>query len=201
MFSGIVETIATVTQLVSDDGCLHLRLTPFMVFQDLRIGDSVAVNGVCLTVTQFDDTSFHVTAVPETLRLTNLHKLQTGSIVNLERSLRMGDRIGGHVVQGHVDGMGTIVSIQPDNSAAWLLKIRIPETLSRYVIAKGYIALDGMSITVIEAERDWITVTLIPHTQAVTIAHQYRAGQLINIEVDSLGKYIEKFYRSTAYAQ
>ncbi len=192
MFGGIVETIGTILNIELIDGCKQFTITPQKVFSDLNIGDSVSVNGICLTVTQFDDASFKITAVPETLRLTNLNQLSTGSIVNLERSIKMSDRIGGHYLQGHIDTTGKILEIKHDNSNALLVKISIPETLAKYVINKGYISLDGMSITVIQAEINWFTVTFIPHTQAVTIVNQYKVNTLINIEVDMMAKYIEK---------
>jgi len=200
MFSGIVETMGIITQLEIINGCKQFTISPQSVFNDLVVGDSIAVNGVCLTVTQFTDQSFQVTAVPETLRLTNLDRLTVGSKVNLERSLTLNRRIGGHYVQGHVDGIGQILEIKNDASDAWLVKISLPEKLSKYVVPKGYIGLDGMSITVIESTPEWFTVTFIPHTQAITITHQYSEGDMINIEVDIMGKYVEKLLGGYANA-
>lgn len=192
MFSGIVETIGIIVNIDLIDGCKQFTIAPEKRFLDLNIGDSVSVNGICLTITEFDDASFKITAVPETLRLTNLNQLSVGSTVNLERSLKMNDRIGGHYIQGHVDATGKILEIKNDDSNALLVKISIPESLTKYIINKGYIGLDGMSITVIEAESNWFTVTFIPHTQAVTVVNQYKLNTLINIEVDIMAKYIEK---------
>jgi riboflavin synthase len=192
MFSGIVETVGNILDIQIIEGCKKLSISPKNNFDDLVIGESISVNGVCLTVTDFSHDIFHVTAVPETLRLTNLNHLDIGSSVNLERSLKLNSRLGGHYVQGHVDGMGQILEIKNDHSNAWLVKINVPEKLAKYLVAKGYIALDGMSITIIQAEPDWITVTFIPHTQEVTITQHYACGQWINIEVDIMGKYIEK---------
>jgi riboflavin synthase len=195
MFTGIVETTGIIDYADVKEGCLHLCIKPYMAFSDLNMGDSVAINGVCLTVTEFTSTVFNVTVVPETLRLTNLGKLAKGSKVNLERSMLANARIGGHYVQGHVDGMGEIIELKPDGGSAWMVKISIPTVLEKYVVNKGYIGLDGMSITVIATTPDWFTATLIPHTQEITIVNQYKTGTQINIEVDMLGKYIEKLLR------
>lgn len=192
MFSGIVECIGYIKSIIMQDGCKHFSISPLLPFNDLNIGDSVSVNGVCLTVTGFTEQQFNVTAVPETLGLTNLDSLNTNDAVNLERSLKLDGRIGGHYVQGHVDGMGEILEISTDHSAALLVKISLPEKMANYVVNKGYITLDGMSITVIEANQNWFSVTFIPHTQEVTTTHQYKVGSKMNIEVDILGKYVEK---------
>jgi riboflavin synthase len=197
MFTGIVETTGIIDHAEQKEGCLQLTIKPQIAFSDLSMGDSVAVNGVCLTVTTFTPTTFSATVVPETLRLTNLATLTNGSKVNLERSMRASARIGGHYVQGHVDGIGEIIELQPDGTTAWMVKISIPTALEKYVVNKGYIGLDGMSITVIETTPDWFTVTLIPHTQDVTIVNQYKTGSQINIEVDMLGKYVEKLLGSS----
>lgn len=200
MFSGIVEAIGSIIREVSLNGCKHFTISHSSDFSDLNIGDSIAVNGTCLTVTQFTPHTFDVTAVPETLRLTNLGLLKTGDMVNLERSLTVNSRIGGHQVQGHVEGTGQIMAMSKDNGDALLVKISLPASLAKYVIAKGYITLDGMSITVIESTPNWFTVTFIPHTQQVTIVKHYQLGDLINIEVDILGKYVEKLLGAYTHA-
>lgn len=200
MFSGIVETIGTILQIQTINGCKQLHIKPQMQFDDLQIGDSISINGVCLTITQFDINQFIATVVPETLRITNLGLLVQGDTVNVERSLKVNARNSGHFVQGHVDGTGEIIHIQEDNSNALLVKIKANPTLTKYIVKKGYVALDGMSITIIDVCTDWFTVTLIPHTQNATISHQYRKGSIINIEVDILGKYIEKLLGATSYA-
>ncbi|HEX4045267.1 MAG TPA: riboflavin synthase, partial [Gammaproteobacteria bacterium] len=182
-----------VTATQFENGCKHFSITSEKPLTDLIIGDSIAVNGVCLTITRCTTTEFHVTAVPETLRLTNLAALAAGDSVNLERSLAMHTRIGGHYIQGHVDGTGEIVSVTADHSDALLVKIRVPAHLSHYIVNKGYIALDGMSITVINIIEDCFTITLIPHTQVVTIVKQWRPGHLINIEIDVMAKYIYQY--------
>ncbi len=196
MFTGIVETIGIIQYANSIDDCVKIRIIPHNPFDDLQLGDSVAVNGVCLTVTDFTPQTFDVTVVPETLRLTNLGQLQPNNKVNLERSMAANARIGGHYVQGHIDSMGEIIDIKSDGKSALLIKISHDPALAKYIIKKGYIGLDGMSITVVETTPSWFTVTLIPHTQEVTIVNQYQIGTRINIEVDMLGKYIEKLLSS-----
>lgn len=200
MFSGIVETIGIITRIVLENGCKQFTIAPTMVFADLTVGASVSINGICLTITAFTTDTFCVTAVPETLRLTNLNQLQVNDIVNLERSITLTSRIGGHYVQGHVDGVGQILALKQDNSDAWLVKISIPHALTKYIVAKGYITLDGMSITVIDVTSEWFTVTFIPHTQAATITKHYKEGCWINIEVDIMGKYIEKLLEAHTHA-
>jgi riboflavin synthase len=197
MFSGIVETVGNVVSVQQLDDCQQLVIAPQLIFDDLHIGDSVAINGVCLTVTEFTPHAFSVTVVPETLRLTNLAQLQPGQLVNLERSLKYNARIGGHYVQGHVDAMGKIADITSDGQGALLVTIIVPKPLTKYVVNKGYIGLDGMSITVIEASEDYFTVTFIPHTAATTIVKNYQKGSAVNIEVDIIGKYFEKMLGSS----
>lgn len=192
MFSGIVETLGTIISILNHGDTIDFAIKPAMQFNDLRIGDSLSVNGICLTITSMAKNVFHVTAVPETLRVTNLKHLSVKSEVNLERSLPSGGRNNGHNVQGHVDATGKIISITPDGKEALLVKFSLPRALMRYVVNKGYIAIDGMSITVIQAEDEWFTVTFIPHTIKNTISKHYQAGTEVNIEVDMLAKYIEK---------
>lgn len=193
MFSGIVECIGKILNIAEFDGCKQLTIAPAIAFSDLKIGDSIAVNGVCLTVTQFNETSFQVQIVPETLRLTNLGFLQAERLVNLERSITLQTRIGGHHVQGHVDGVGIISDIKNDQGSALLVTFSVPENIAHFIVKKGYVTIDGMSITIVDVGRDWFTVTLIPHTQDITIVKQYQLQQAVNIEVDILGKYIEKW--------
>jgi riboflavin synthase len=200
MFSGIVESTGIIVNVLDENGCRLLTISPVRMFYDVAIGESIAVNGVCLTVTSFSDELFYVTAVPETLRLTNISQLKKGNMVNLERSILPTTRLGGHYVQGHVDGMGQILEVKQDNSHALLVKISIPEYLSQYIVKKGYITLDGMSITIIDTSDTWFTVTIIPHTQAVTAAQNYAVGTLVNIEVDMMGKYIEKLLGAYKHA-
>lgn len=192
MFSGIVETTGRVKIIKKDSALCEMTITPDMPFEDLKIGDSVAVNGVCLTITKIFARSFNVEIVPQSLRITNLGELDNGDLVNLERSLQYNARISGHLVQGHVDFVGTIIKIELDGDNAIIAHISIDEKHRKYIIDKGYISLDGMSITVINANSNYISVTFIPHTKKSTIAKNYMVGSKINIELDMLGKYIEK---------
>lgn len=193
MFTGIVETVSVIEHVnLKEDGMDLIIHTPHSDFQDCIIGESIAVTGVCLTVTHVFKNAFQVTVVPETLRVTHLGLLKKECLVNLERSIKAEGRFGGHYMQGHVDEVGEIIEIKKDGNEAIIVKIQISPLLSKYVVRKGYIGIDGMSITVIEAEENWFTVTFIPHTQLVTIANQYHLGTKINIEVDILSKYVEK---------
>jgi riboflavin synthase len=195
MFNGIVETVATIDELISLDGCSKITLNLKQNFDDLKIGDSLAVNGVCLTLTHINPLQVSAVIMPQTWQLTNLKNLQLGSMVNIERPLQVGSRIGGHYVQGHIDGVGIIVEIEQQAVEARLIKIQIPTNLSQYIVNKGYIAIDGMSITVVESKHDWFSRAFIPYTQANTIAHQYKLGTMVNVEVDIIGKMVEKFVR------
>lgn len=200
MFNGLVETIGTVNAILPSADCIELLIAPHDTFYDLHIGDSIAVNGICLTITSFDAASFTVVVVPETLRKTNLYNLAIGQQVNLERALKVGDRVGGHYVQGHIDFAGEIQSIDTDGASALLVKIGNPLEYAKYIVNKGYIALDGMSITVIESTPSYFLVTFIPHTQQSTIIHQYKVGTKINVEVDMMGKYVEKLIGVSSHA-
>lgn len=191
MFNGIVETVATIKDIQSMQGSVGFVIATPNFFNDLFVGASVAVNGVCLTVTRFSTHDFAVTAVAETLRVTNLTHLQIGDSVNLERAIRVDSRIGGHYVQGHVDAVGEVAHIQTEG-VALLVTIQVPPAITRYLVKKGYVGLDGMSITVIDVGADWFTVTFIPQTKDTTIVHQYQPGSKINIEIDILSKYVEK---------
>lgn len=198
MFSGIVEATGIINYIESIRDCLKINISPQTGFSDsdLLIGDSISVNGVCLTITSYNCSNFDATIVPETARLTNLKQVSAGDFVNLERSLKVGDRISGHYVQGHIDDTGEIIDVYNDGPDALVMKINIPQRLAKYIVKKGYIALDGMSITVIDVSDNWFTVTLIPHTKQVSIAKHYRIGSKVNIEVDILGKYVEKLLRN-----
>ncbi len=199
MFNGIVESVGLVQAITIENECKHFTIVPRQPLNDLQINDSIAVNGVCLTITDMGENQLHLTLVPETLRLTNLNLLNSNSIVNLERAIQFNSRMSGHYVQGHVDGIGEIISLENEGEAK-LCTIRVPRKLMRYIVNKGYITLDGMSITVISASTDCFTVTFIPHTQHITIVNSYHVGTLINIEVDILGKYVEKIMGANQYA-
>jgi riboflavin synthase len=191
MFTGIVETTGLIHSIAGDERLITISFTVSLDFSDVKIGDSIAVNGVCLTVTQKNNDLFSVQVVPETLRKTNLGKLRTDDPVNLERSMMASTRIGGHFVQGHVDGVAEIIKIEKEGEAL-LLYLNVPSHLSHYIIDKGFIAVDGMSLTVISIKKNEVLITLIPHTQAVSVARYYDVGRLLNIEVDMMAKMIEK---------
>jgi riboflavin synthase len=182
VFTGIVEELGTVREFA--DG--RLEVGAAAVLEDAKIGDSIAVNGCCLTVVDLGPDWFGVNPIDETLRRTNLGDLKPGDAVNLERPLRVNDRLGGHIVQGHVDAVGEVVRPAPD------LQVRMPADLLRYVIEKGSITIDGVSLTVVEVLADGFTVALIPHTTEVTTLGRRRAGERVNLEVDLVAKYIER---------
>lgn len=191
MFTGIVEEIGSVraTTLDAERGNA-VTITCRTVVSDAHLGDSIAVNGICLTVTAFDHDSFTVGVSPETLRRTNLGLLNAGDPVNLERSLAFGGRIGGHYVQGHVDGTGEIVRLVPDGDSL-RVTIRPPARLMPYIVEKGYIAVDGTSLTVAERTPSDFTIALIAYTQGAVIMGQQREGAQVNLEVDIMAKYVE----------
>ena len=182
MFTGIVEELGTV---VSREGP-RLRIAASTVLDDVAMGASIAVNGVCLTVVGWDDTSWEADVVDETYARSALGALEPGHRVNLERPVRLSDRLGGHLVQGHVDGVGTIVTGPPD------LRIRCDSELLRYIVEKGSITIDGISLTVVEPTDDGFTVAVIPHTQEVTTLGQKGPGDPVNLEVDVTAKYVER---------
>lgn len=197
MFTGLVEEIGRVEELAEEHGGWSLRVRAALTLEGTRPGDSVAVNGTCLTVTQLDAGSFTFGLSPETLRRTNLGELTADSPVNLERSLKADGRIGGHFVQGHVDGTGILRSFRPDGDSLWVTVEAGPELL-RYIVPKGYIAVDGVSLTVVEVLADAFTFMLVAYTQAHVSLPQKRLGSRVNLEVDVLGKYVENFMRKAA---
>ena len=191
MFSGIVEETGIVAHLEVRPGGATCTVRAQTVLDDVKIGDSIAVSGACLTVVGHNDTSFNVELAPETLRKTALGDVRSGDEVNLERSLAANGRIGGHVVQGHVDSTAEVVAMQPDGEGV-LATFRAPESLLPYIVAKGYVAVDGMSLTVVDTGPDWFSISFISHTRAVTTVRHYGPGRRVNLEVDVLGKYVEK---------
>ena len=194
MFTGIVEEIGTVRALEERDGGVYLQVEASIVCDDLRLGDSVSVNGVCLTVTQYDAAAFTVGLAPETLRRTNLGDLHAGDGVNLERAVAAGGRMGGHYVQGHVDGTGEILGARPEGDSLWMT-FRAPADLLPYLVVKGFVAIDGISLTITERRDDTFSVALVAYTQsAVTLAGK-RPGDRVNLEVDVIAKYVESLLR------
>jgi riboflavin synthase len=191
MFSGIVAEVGTVRALEGSGEAASLTLDASRSFTDVVIGESIAVNGVCLTIVHRHESTFAVDVSPETLRATNLGELQPGDGVNLERSLCLNDRIGGHLVSGHVDGVGTIIDKRPEANALHYA-IQVPKDLMRYIVPKGSIAVDGISLTIVACRPDGFQVTIIPHTAAVTTIGCKGIGATVNLECDMIGKYVER---------
>lgn len=187
MFTGIVEEVGKVKAI--GNGILQIEAAK--VLEDVQLGDSIAVNGICLTVTSFSSHSFQADVMPETLKRTSLGELKLGSPVNLERALTLASRLGGHIVSGHIDGTGRIVSLKDDKNAI-LMKIQAEGSILRYIVEKGSVALDGISLTVVQVSNRDFTVSLIPHTRQATNLYAKGEGSLINIENDVVGKYVEK---------
>ncbi|MFB7257451.1 riboflavin synthase [Streptomyces nojiriensis] len=191
MFTGIVEELGEVTAVEQLEEASRFRLRGPLVTEGAKHGDSIAVNGVCLTVVETADGEFTADVMQETLKRSSLGALTQGSRVNLERPMALGGRLGGHLVQGHVDGTGEIISRTP--SEHWeIVKVALPENLSRYVVEKGSITVDGVSLTVVEAAADWFTISLIPTTLALTTLGIKQSGDPVNLEVDVLAKYVER---------
>jgi len=191
MFTGIVEALGTVIECKQSGDGVDLIIDCKTVLEGTQLGDSIAVNGVCLTVTHMQDNTFTTGLAPETLKRTNLGALSNGSKVNLERSVTPSTRMGGHFVQGHVDTTGVIKSFTKDNDALWVA-VSVPADLMRYIVTKGYITIDGTSLTVVDTGPDWFNVTLVAYTQAHIVLPTKSTGDEVNIEVDVLGKYVER---------
>ena len=187
MFTGIVEEVGRVKS--ADPGRLIIEAST--VLEDAKIGDSICINGTCLTVTSLSDDSFAADVVPETLRRTNLGELSAGDPVNLERSLPVNGRFGGHIVQGHIDATGSVKDISPDGDA-WLVTFEAPTSVMRYVVEKGFVAVDGTSLTVVKCDNISFVVTIIPHTRENTVFAGRKVGDTVNLEVDLVAKYVER---------
>lgn len=187
MFTGIVETTGVVRKAGT-----QLSVTAPSIVRELKTGDSVSVNGVCLTAVAKDEFSFAADLAPETLRRTNLGALGEGSLVNLERPMTAGGRFDGHIVQGHVDGTGEVVELRELGDGNWWLTIRVPAEIERYCVFKGSITIDGISLTIAALEGDRLSVTIIPHTYEITAMRQWKPGWRVNLEADVIAKYVEK---------
>lgn len=192
MFTGIVEEIGRVKELKKGINSMILTIEAGKIMSDLRLGDSVATNGVCLTVTELGKNSYKADVMHETMRRSSLGSLKAGSKVNLERAMPANGRFGGHIVSGHIDGIGTITNIQKDDNAVWYT-INAPQNIMRYIVEKGSIAIDGISLTIAKVENDSFQVSIIPHTLKETILSDKGVGDVVNLENDIVGKYIEKF--------
>ncbi|MGZ2355503.1 riboflavin synthase [Streptomyces sp. 372A] len=191
MFTGIVEELGEVTAVEQLDDASRFRLRGPVVTEGAKHGDSIAVNGVCLTVVDLGEHEFTADVMAETLNRSSLGALTTGSRVNLERPMALGGRLGGHIVQGHVDGTGRILERRPSEN--WeIVKISLPDALTRYVVEKGSITVDGVSLTVVDAGPDYFTISLIPTTLALTTLGIKGPGEPVNLEVDVIAKYVER---------
>ena len=194
MFTGIIEDIGRIESIeaINNDAGLLLTIASEKIVSDVNLGDSISVNGICLTVTNFTDTNFQVEVMPETIAKTSLEGIANNSRVNLERAMKANARFGGHIVSGHIDGVGKITAIEADGIANWYT-VQTSEPLMRYIIMKGSIAIDGTSLTVAGIEGDTFKVSIIPHTSEQTIFSTYQVGTIVNLENDIVGKYIEQF--------
>jgi len=197
MFTGIVEEVGTVRALVPDGGGARIEVSADLVLGDAEIGSSIAVNGCCLTVVDLGDGWWAADAVPETLDRTNIGKLAAGDSVNLERPLWAAGRFGGHVVQGHVDATSKVVSVESMADGSWLYEFDLPDSLSNYVVEKGSVAVDGVSLTVAAITPQTFSIAVIPHTHEVTVLGRRQPGDMVNIEADVLAKYVERQMRPT----
>lgn len=197
MFTGLVEEVGVIRQISRSGMAMELTVQCRKVLEGTQLGDSIAVNGVCLTVTRLGSDFFAADVMPETMKRTNLGHLQPSSPVNLERALAAGQRMGGHFVQGHVDGVGTIIERRPFENAV-LFGFRVPPELTHYMVEKGSIAVNGISLTLVEVGSDFFTVSVIPHTLRETQLQSARVGDMVNIECDMIGKYIAKWVGKTS---
>lgn len=200
MFTGLVAELGTVQRLDRQGESYHLTISAVKVMQNLKIGDSVAVNGVCLTVVDMHDSAFTADVMPETVRLTNIGSLHAGDKVNLERTLRLCDGLDGHIVSGHVEGLGTIISRRPEGIAN-VVEIAAEARLLRYILPKGSIAIDGISLTVTAVTESSFSVAIIPHTAKETTLGFKGVGDKVNLETDIIGKYVERLLNTGAYGK
>jgi|TARA_B110000116_G_C16783473_1_gene559599 riboflavin synthase len=187
MFTGLVEELGVISYISQTD----IWIESSIVMDDLAVKDSISVNGACLTVVSIEENLFKVNVVPETLRRTDLGDLSVGDKVNLERSTQLGGRLGGHIVQGHVDGTAQITAYVKEGSA-WLIDFEISKNLSRYIVEKGFVCVDGASLTVVNCDENTFTIALIPYTRDNTVLGYKGVGNSVNVETDIIGKYIEK---------
>jgi len=187
MFTGLVEELGIISSISQTD----IWIESSIVMDDLGVKDSISVNGACLTVVSIEENLFKVNVVPETLRRTDLGDLSVGDKVNLERSAQLGGRLGGHIVQGHVDGTAQITAYVQEGSS-WLIEFQISKNLSRYIVEKGFVCVDGASLTVVNCDENTFTIALIPYTRDNTVLGYKGVGNSVNIETDIIGKYIEK---------
>ena len=194
MFTGIIEEVGTVKEVRRSGNSSYIKIQAEKVLSDVHIGDSIAVNGVCLTVTRFDSTTFQADVMNETLERSSLGTLRSGSPVDLERAMSAEGRFGGHIVSGHIDGTGTVTDIKNDGIATWYTITAKPEIM-RYIVEKGSVAIDGISLTVAKVTENSFSVSIIPHTASQTVLSTKKTGDIVNLENDIVAKYVEKLMK------
>ncbi|OYX84141.1 MAG: riboflavin synthase [Flavobacteriales bacterium 32-34-25] len=192
MFTGIIETLGTIQEIKKEKDNIHVTINS-SITSELKIDQSIAHNGVCLTVVAINNNSYTVTAIDETIRKTNLGEWQEGDLVNLERAMKLGDRLDGHIVQGHVDQTGTCIDIQETNGS-WLYTFEYDDKLNNLTIEKGSITVNGVSLTVVNSKKNQFSVAIIPYTHEHTNFKDFKVGSKINLEFDVIGKYVSKLY-------
>ncbi|PKQ66782.1 riboflavin synthase [Labilibaculum manganireducens] len=192
MFTGLIEEIGSIKSIQSGGKSIRLTVSARKIMDDVKLGDSIAANGICLTVVSFNSTGFSADVMPETMSRTNFGLLGAGSRVNLERALRVGDRMGGHMVSGHIDGLGEVAGREHDDNAIWV-SIAAPGNILKYIVEKGSVAIDGISLTVAYVDEKIFKVSIIPLTQEDTTLTSKKKGEKVNLECDITAKYIEKF--------
>lgn len=194
MFTGIIEETGSIRQISRGSRSVKLTVDASLVLEDTKVGDSISTNGICLTVVEMDNRSFTVDVMAETLRRSNLNNLTIGSRVNLERALRLSDRLGGHLLSGHVDGLGVIPEVTTEDIAR-VIRINTSAELLKYIVPKGSIAIDGISLTVVDVDEKSFSVSIIPHTATVTTLLEKQPGDTVNLETDMIAKYVEKLMK------
>ena len=192
MFTGIIETLGTIQEIKKEKDNIHITIDS-SITSELKIDQSVAHNGICLTVVALKDTLYTVTAIDETIKKTNLSSWKIGDNVNLERAMKLGDRLDGHIVQGHVDQTGTCIAVQETNGS-WLYTFEYDETLNNITIEKGSITVNGVSLTVVNSKKNQFSVAIIPYTHEHTNFKSFEVGTKINLEFDVIGKYVSRLY-------
>ncbi|HWP96221.1 MAG TPA: riboflavin synthase [Syntrophomonadaceae bacterium] len=200
MFTGIIEELGRVLRLKTGGPSGQISVQAQKILEDVKLGDSIAVNGVCLTVVEFDKSSFTADVMPETIAKTTLRLLKHGDPVNLERALRLSDRLGGHLVQGHVDAVGSI-ALKEKLDIAIIYRIKAPTSLLTFIVPKGSIAVDGISLTVVDVFPDSFTVSLIPHSAQQTVLGSKNTGDMVNLESDIIGRYVERLMKHESGGQ
>ncbi len=199
MFTGIIEEIGVIKSVQRGRNSARLTISAKTILEDVRLGDSISVNGVCLTVTSFTKSEFNADVMHETMNRSSLKQLNSGSKVNLERAMLLGSRFGGHIVSGHIDGTGSIINVEADDNAVWY-RIRADRDILRFIIEKGSIAIDGISLTVAKLYNDGFSVSIIPHSMENTILKYKKAGDIVNLENDCVGKYVARLMGETGFS-